>query len=113
MRVREPVNAWSHFIGLILATAGTVLLLRLASRPAATVAFAVYGGSLVLLYAASTVYHALPLPPERLRPLLPDVGIEQPGAHDACANRIRILGTAKINAPLTERFAFCLSVKGA
>ena len=63
MRVREPVNAWSHFVGLILATAGTVLLLRLASRPAATVAFAVYGGSLVLLYAASTVYHALPLPP--------------------------------------------------
>ncbi len=48
---------------------GTVLLLRLARGPAETVAFAVYGGSLVLLYAASTVYHALPLPPERLRPL--------------------------------------------
>jgi hemolysin III len=69
MRVREPVNAWSHFVGLILATAGTVLLLRLARGPAETVAFAVYGGSLILLYAASTVYHALPLPAERLRPL--------------------------------------------
>jgi hemolysin III len=69
MRVREPVNAWSHLAGLIFATAGTVVLLRLAHSPAQTVAFAVYGGSLVLLYAASTVYHALPLPPDRLRTL--------------------------------------------
>jgi hemolysin III len=69
MRVREPVNAWSHLVGLILAALGSVVLLRLARGPAQTVAFAVYGGSLVLLYAASTVYHALPLPPERLRNL--------------------------------------------
>jgi hemolysin III len=67
-RVREPVNTWSHFLGLILATAGTVLLLHLARGQAETVAFVVYGGSLVLLYATSTVYHALPLPAERLRP---------------------------------------------
>jgi hemolysin III len=69
MRVREPVNAYSHLVGLILAAAGTVVLLRLAHGPAQAVAFAVYGGSLVLLYAASTVYHALPLPRHRLRPL--------------------------------------------
>jgi hemolysin III len=69
MRVREPVNAWSHFIGLILAGAGSILLLRLARGEAQTVSFAVYGGSLVLLYAASTLYHALPLPAHRLRPL--------------------------------------------
>src|SRR5262245_32689156 len=69
MRFREPVNAWSHLVGLILATAGTVQLLRLAHRPAQTVAFAVYGGSLILLYAASTLYHALPFPRHRLRKL--------------------------------------------
>ena len=69
MRVREPVNAWSHLIGLVLAAAGTALLLRLAHGPAQTVAFAVYGGSLILLYAASTLYHALPLPSHRLRRL--------------------------------------------
>ena len=69
MRIREPVNTWSHFVGLLLATAGTVLLLRLARNQAEMVAFAVYGGSLVLLYASSTIYHALPLAPERLRPL--------------------------------------------
>jgi hemolysin III len=69
MRIREPVNAWSHFIGLLLAVAGSVLLLRLARDTAQTAAFAVYGGSLVLLYAVSTLYHALPLPAHRLRPL--------------------------------------------
>jgi hemolysin III len=69
MRVREPVNAYSHLVGLILAAAGTVVLLRLAHGPAQAVAFAVYGGSLILLYAASTVYHALPLPRPRLRAL--------------------------------------------
>jgi hemolysin III len=69
MRVREPVNAYSHLVGLILAAAGTVVLLRLAHGPARAVAFAVYGGSLILLYAASTVYHALPLPQHRLRAL--------------------------------------------
>jgi len=69
MRIREPVNAWSHFIGLILAGAGSIVLLRLARGRAETAAFAVYGGSLILLYAASTLYHALPLPAHRLRPL--------------------------------------------
>ncbi len=69
MRIREPVNAWSHFVGLVLATAGTVALLRMAHSRAQAIAFTVYGGSLVLLYAASTLYHALPLPTHRLRPL--------------------------------------------
>ena len=69
MRIREPVNAWSHFVGLLLATAGTVALLQLASSSDQTVAFAVYGASLILLYGASTAYHALPLPKHRLRPL--------------------------------------------
>ncbi len=69
MRIREPINAWSHLVGLVLAAIGTVALLRLSERPAQVVAFAVYGGSLILLYAASTVYHTLPLPEHRLRPL--------------------------------------------
>jgi hemolysin III len=69
MRLREPFNAVSHFVGLVLAVAGTVALLRLARGTAMEVALAVYGGSLILLYAASTVYHALPLPSHRLRPL--------------------------------------------
>ena len=69
MHIREPVNTWSHFVGLVLAVAGTAALLHLATSSAETLAFAVYGGSLILLYAASTLYHALPLPKHRLRPL--------------------------------------------
>lgn len=69
MRVREPFNAWSHLLGLVLAGAGTVLLLRLADRTPERVAFGVYGATLMLLYAASTIYHALPVPDARLRAL--------------------------------------------
>ncbi len=69
MRVREPFNAWSHLVGLCFAGLGTAGLLRSSHRPAEYVAFGIYGATLVLLYAASTVYHALPLPSDRLRPL--------------------------------------------
>jgi hemolysin III len=69
MRVREPFNAGSHLVGLLLALAGTLGLLSLANRPAELVAFSIYGATLILLYGASTVYHAVMLPAERLRPL--------------------------------------------
>ena len=69
MRIREPVNALSHLVGLVLAAAGTVVLLRMAHGPGERVAFGVYGASLMLLYGASTLYHSLPLPVHRLRPL--------------------------------------------
>jgi hemolysin III len=69
MRFREPFNAWSHLVGFVLASVGTLLLLRLADGPAERLAFGVYGGSLVLLYGVSTLYHALPLPRHRLRTL--------------------------------------------
>jgi hemolysin III len=69
MRFREPFNAWSHLVGLLLAAAGTGLLLTWANTPSRLLAFAVYGGSLILLYGASTLYHALHHPPHRLRSL--------------------------------------------
>ena len=67
MRFREPFNAWSHLVGLVLAAAGTGLLLTRADTPSRLLAFAVYGGSLILLYAASTLYHGLHLSPRQLR----------------------------------------------
>src|SRR5215204_3481551 len=67
MRIREPVNGASHLLGLVLAGAGTFLLLRLARDPAEIVAFAIYGATLILLYAASTLYHTLPLSERPLR----------------------------------------------
>ncbi len=69
MRFREPVNGVSHLLGLLLAGAGTLLLLRIASSPQQVTGFSVYGASLILLYTASTLYHTLPLPERPLRVL--------------------------------------------
>lgn len=67
MRIREPVNGASHFIGLLLAATGTILLLRLARGTEELVAFAIYGATLIMLYGASTLYHTLPLAGRPLR----------------------------------------------
>jgi len=69
MRIREPVNGASHLIGLLLAGAGTILLLRMAQGPGELVAFGVYGATLILLYGASTLYHTLTLPERPRRAL--------------------------------------------
>ena len=69
MRIREPFNGASHLLGLLLAGAGTVLLLRSAQEPAQLIAFAIYGTTLMLLYGISTLYHSLPLAERPLRAL--------------------------------------------
>jgi len=69
MRIREPFNAGSHLVGLLLAAAGTWLLLGMADGETQLAAFAVYGATLILLYAASTIYHGLPLGETGLRRL--------------------------------------------
>jgi hemolysin III len=69
MRIREPVNGASHLLGLLLASGGTILLLRMASGPGQLAAFAIYGATLILLYGASTLYHLLPLSDRPLRAL--------------------------------------------
>jgi hemolysin III len=69
MRIREPVNGASHLVGLLLAGAGTILLLHLAKGPGELVAFGVYGATLILLYGASTLYHSLTLPERPRRAL--------------------------------------------
>lgn len=69
MRIREPVNGASHLVGLLLAGAGTVLLLSMARGPWQLAAFSIYGATLILLYGASTLYHVLPLSDRPLRAL--------------------------------------------
>jgi hemolysin III len=72
MRIREPFNGASHLLGLLLAGAGTILLLRMASGPWQLTAFSIYGATLILLYGVSALYHSLPLselPLRRLRTL--------------------------------------------
>ena len=62
--VRDPMSGLTHFIGFCLAIAGLVLLVLDSVDPVKTlhvVTFSVFGGGMILLYLASTLYHWLPL----------------------------------------------------
>ena len=64
--IREPANGLTHLAGVAFALGTLVLLVRLAlgtGSVGALVAFAVFGSSLIALYAASTIHHALPFGP--------------------------------------------------
>lgn len=62
---REPFCGISHLLGALLSVAGlVVLLVAAAGRPWHVVAFSVYGASLVVLYAASSMAHSLHCSPE-------------------------------------------------
>lgn len=64
---REPVSAWTHFAGLMLALPGTVILWRRSDgEPGKRLSLLVYGLSLIFCYSASTLYHGLRLPADRL-----------------------------------------------
>lgn len=58
----ERFNSISHLLGAVLALAGAVLLIVLASRlgdPWKIVSFSIYGAMLVTLYVFSTLYHSV------------------------------------------------------
>ncbi|MEO6864213.1 MAG: hemolysin III family protein [Gemmatimonadaceae bacterium] len=64
LRIREPVNALTHLLGAGLAAVGLIVLLLNGASNGSTrqiVAFAIFGSSLVLLYATSGIYHSLNL----------------------------------------------------
>ena len=56
----EICNAVSHGLGALLGTAALVLMLVRARGALATVAAAVFGAAMILLYTVSCLYHALP-----------------------------------------------------
>ncbi len=74
-RLREPVSGLTHPAGAGLGAASTAVLVRQAvgaGSPRRLLAVAVFGCSLVALYAASALYHLLPVSPRgvaRLRRL--------------------------------------------
>lgn len=58
-RLKHPFCSLSHLLGAALALVGTGILLAMARSPLAVAAFSIYGLSLVGLYSASGVYHAV------------------------------------------------------
>ncbi len=65
----EIANSVSHGIGLLFGIVGLVLLLVQAGEVGANVtaitSYSLYGGSMILLFLASTLYHAIPHPPAK------------------------------------------------
>jgi hemolysin III len=60
----EIANGVSHGVGVVLAIAGLAVLVAFASLRGTAwdiVGVSVYGASMILMYAASTIYHAIPL----------------------------------------------------
>lgn len=68
-RLREPFNALSHALGVVLAFVALALLLTRTS-PEVTgthvIAFSIFAIAQVLMFSASTLYHSLPLSDNKL-----------------------------------------------
>jgi hemolysin III len=67
LELREPVSTWSHCAGLLLALPGTYLLWRRSAGDfTKRLSVLIYGLTLVFCYSASTLYHGVRLPAERI-----------------------------------------------
>lgn len=66
IKIKDPVSALTHFIAMILALIAAVPLLIKSSSAGALhiTALAIFITSMVLLYAASTIYHTLDISPK-------------------------------------------------
>lgn len=61
-KMKDPVSSLTHLLGALLSIAGLVLMVFYASKVATVwhiVSFSIFGASLILLYTASTIYHAV------------------------------------------------------
>lgn len=57
---REPANALTHLVGVVLAVAGTVtLVIASLGDPWRIVSAAIFGASMIVLYTASTLLHGV------------------------------------------------------
>jgi len=68
---REPASTWTHLAGLVLAIPAVVVLWRRSGDdPGRRISLLIYGLCLVSCYAASTLYHGVGLPEDRLDPFI-------------------------------------------
>jgi hemolysin III len=57
LSIKDPVSCLTHMAAGLFAIAGLILMLFNAGTPEQLISFAIFGGSMVLMYTASTVYH--------------------------------------------------------
>lgn len=55
----ERFNSITHLLGTIAALVGLILLIRQESDPWKLFSFSIFGGTMIFLYATSTLYHAM------------------------------------------------------
>ena len=71
-KLREPMNGFTHFIGVILAVIGTISLINLSLhpyKPVHLISFSIFGIGMILLYSTSTLYHWLKLSEDGVKKL--------------------------------------------
>ncbi|PCH76684.1 MAG: hemolysin D [Flavobacteriaceae bacterium] len=69
-KLEENINIASHGVGFLLSIVALVVLLLKASKTGSAISIvsvSIYGASLIILYAASTLYHAAKTPKLRER----------------------------------------------
>lgn len=59
-RMQNPVRGFLHGSAALVAVAGTIVLVAMASSLGGRIALAVYGLGLVALYTTSSLYHSIP-----------------------------------------------------
>lgn len=70
--LREPMNGFTHFIGVILSIAATFFLITKSNESQSligVISLSVFGISMILLFTASTLYHWLKLSEEGIKKL--------------------------------------------
>ena len=67
--LREPMNGFTHFIGIALAITGLVVLLTRSAENTVwhTVSFSIFGAAMIMVFLFSTLYHWLPISGEALK----------------------------------------------
>ena len=66
---REPMNSFTHFIGAVLSSVGTIILLSAAMHATTVqtlIGVVIFGLSLIALYSASALYHYVRVSPAAL-----------------------------------------------
>ena len=60
MKMKEPLNTWSHLVGFLAGLVGLVILLvKSEGDTAKFITMSVFGLSILVLYGASAIYHGL------------------------------------------------------
>ena len=66
LKMKEPVNTWTHFILFVAAIVGLVFLIIMSrNNISKLITMMIYGLSMILLYGASSVYHWVQTTPKK------------------------------------------------